>query len=93
MCIYDAETDTHGFIASDDDSVVIVFRGTDSFTNALTDVQFIKEPIFEGQLYLAHGGFLDAFKKVYKSTVAHVKPVKRRYILLGIALVEPWHHS
>ncbi|XP_065902644.1 uncharacterized protein [Dysidea avara] len=61
-------------LVNDDDSVVMVFCGTDSFTNALTDVQFIREPIFEGQPYLAHTGFLDAFKKVYKSISAHVKP-------------------
>jgi len=75
MRIYDAETDTHGFIASNKDSVVIVFRGTKSLSNWLTNFWFTKEPIIDGQPYLAHSGFLQAFKKVYKSIEAHVKPV------------------
>ena len=40
MQIYDSHTDTNGFIASDDNSVVVAFRGTESFTNLLTDLRF-----------------------------------------------------
>ena len=75
MRIYDAKTDTHGFIASNKDSVVIVFRGTNSLSNWLTDLRFTTEPIIVGQPYRAHNGFLQAFKKVRKPIKAHVKPL------------------
>ena len=75
MRIYDAKTDTHGFIASSKDSVVIVFRGTNSFTNWITDFQFFKERIAKGQPYFAHSGFLGTFRKVYEQIEAHLKPL------------------
>ena len=87
MRIYDAKTDTHGFIASNKDSVVIVFRGTNSLSNWLTDLRFTTEPIIDGQPYLAHNGFLQVFKKVYKSIEAHVMP------LLGTKKIYTTGHS
>jgi len=90
MRIYHAKTDTHGFIASSKDSVVIAFRGTKltSITNWMTDFQFFKKRIVEGQPYFAHSGFLSAFRKVYEQIEAHLKPLigKKKIYTTGHSL-------
>jgi len=74
MLIHDASTDTHGFIASNHNSVVIAFRGTASITNWVTNSRIAKKPIIEGQPYFAHHGFLKAFRNVYGSIEAQIMP-------------------
>uniref|UniRef100_A0A1X7TD99 Fungal lipase-type domain-containing protein n=1 Tax=Amphimedon queenslandica TaxID=400682 RepID=A0A1X7TD99_AMPQE len=65
--IYDQGTDTHGFIASNDSTVVVAFRGTKSFTNAVTDLSFIQKKIISTSREYAHGGFVNALNSVYQS--------------------------
>ena len=62
---------TVGFIASNDTSVVVAFRGTvlTSFRNILTDAWFEKGPIFPGSPVEAHSGFVSALKLVYDDIV------------------------
>jgi len=90
MELYHAATNTHGFIASNKDSVVIAFRGTEilSIANWETDIWFKKEPIIDGQPYLAHGGFLYAFRKVYDKIETYLEPLigKKKIYTTGHSL-------
>lgn len=75
MQIYDAATDTNGFIASDEKTVVIAFTGTKSFRNLLTNVKFFKKPIMadvEDPDY-AHLGFVKALDTVYSGIESEIK--------------------
>ena len=66
---------TVGFIASNDTSVVVAFRGTvvTSYRNVLTDVWFKKSPIFPGSPVQAHSGFVSALELVYSDVVNFLK--------------------
>lgn len=65
--IYDRGTDTHGFIASNDSTVVVAFRGTASFRNLVTDLSFKQKKIISTSREYAHGGFVSALNSVYRS--------------------------
>ena len=67
--IYDQGSDTNGFIASNDHSVVVAFRGTNikSWKNLFTDIWFFRRRIVPHKEALAHGGFVAAFNSVYES--------------------------
>ena len=65
--IYDQGTDTHGFIASNDTTVVVAFRGTNSFRNIITDLLFKRKKIISSAQEYAHGGFVTALNSVYQS--------------------------
>lgn len=67
MEIHDSSTDTNGFIASNDKSVVVAFRGTKSFTNMLTDMKFVRKRIDSDGQSFAHGGFVTALNAVYSA--------------------------
>ena len=76
---------TEGFIASNDTSVVVVFRGTvlTSFRNLLTDAWAKKAPISDGSPVQAHLGFVSALDLVYSDIVKFLinnSPGKRLYI-------------
>ena len=70
--IYDSHTDTNGFIASNSTTLVVVFRGTNSRKNFLTDIRFCKKPLNNGRVQ-CHGGFVDASNSVHKSIEEYVK--------------------
>jgi triacylglycerol lipase len=53
----DEFTDCHGFVAANDDMVVIAFRGTDNLERWLTDAAVVQRPWPGG---LVHKGFADA---------------------------------
>lgn len=88
MQIYDPNTDTNGFIASDDSCIVVAFRGTNSWTNFLTDTWFVRMPIVPGSETFAHKGFLTAFNAVYGSIEAKLKPClgKKKLFVTGHSL-------
>lgn len=76
MQIYDASTDTNGFIASNDSSVVVVFRGTEikSWRDIFTDLWFIRKRIVPEKPITAHGGFIAALNNVYESIEERLAP-------------------
>jgi triacylglycerol lipase len=55
-------TNYHGLVASNEEMVVLAFRGTDSLQNWLTDATIIQKPGFGG---LVHKGFADALEVVW----------------------------
>ena len=65
--IYNRTSDTNGFIASNNNSVIVAFRGTESFRDILTDIWFVRKRIIPHMEALAHGGFVNAFNSVYES--------------------------
>lgn len=73
--ILDTGTDTHGFIASNSTTVVVVFRGTASFTNGITDASFIRKKVVDDPPYYCHGGFVDAFNTVYSDIKTCLDPL------------------
>ena len=90
MQIYDSKTDTNGFIASDEVSVVVAFRGTvvSSWRNLLTDAWFVRERIDQDGQPLVHKGFLTALNAVYTSIEDNLKPSlgKKRLFITGHSL-------
>ena len=87
--IYDRHTDTNGFIASNNTTLVVVFRGTNIYSakNILTDARFIKKAIDNSQVY-CHGGFVDASNAVYTSIEDYVKKHvgKKKLFITGHSL-------
>lgn len=65
MEISDDSWDTQGFIASNQTSVVVAFRGTYSFTDFVTDSMFFLKPIEKDGKIRAHTGFVNALDAVY----------------------------
>ena len=84
---------TVGFIASNDTTVVVAFRGTASFRNILTDILFKKGPISPDSDVEAASGFVHALDLVYTEVVDFLKAhlgEKKLYLTghsLGGALV------
>ena len=64
---------TVGFIASNDMSVVVAFRGTASFRNILTDILLKKGPISSDSDVEAASGFIHALDLVYTDVVDFLK--------------------
>ena len=87
--IYDSHTDTNGFIASNSTTLVVVFRGTNIYSdkNILTNARFIKKAIDNSQVY-CHGGFVDASNAVYTSIKDYVKQHvgKKKLFITGHSL-------
>ena len=73
MEIRDRNTDTEGFIASDSSSIIVVFRGSSTEMDIITDMKFKPVPIGP-DLPLAHEGFVAAVNAVYTSTEEKLKP-------------------
>ena len=73
MEIVHEATNTHGFIATDSSTVVVAFRGTKSFEDIITDLEFKPVPIGPG-LPLAHDGFVKSITAVYTSIETTLKP-------------------
>ena len=90
MRIYDASTNTNGFIACDDFSVVVAFRGTElkSLGNIFTDAQVVPKPIVPGEKTKAHGGFVDALNTVYESIASQLESSigKKKLFITGHSL-------
>ena len=95
MKIYDFMTDTDGFIASDNTSTLVVFRGTGTnkvqwtFTDMVTNFMFIPQPILpNSDTPKGHLGFVNSLNSVYDKIVAHLKPHfgKKRLIFTGHSL-------
>ena len=88
--IYDQKTDTNGFIASDSQSVIVAFRGTNikSWKNIFTDAWFFRERIIPGRNTLAHNGFITAFNSVYESIANELQPNlgKKKLFITGHSL-------
>ena len=64
---------TVGFIASNDTSVVVAFRGTASFRNFLTDLLFKKSAISSDSPVEAASGFISALDLVYQKVIDFLK--------------------
>ncbi len=60
--ITDEDTSTQAFIVEDDDYLYLTFTGTESFTDLITDLRFLKKKAF-GQFRL-HRGFWEAWRSV-----------------------------
>lgn len=58
----DKKTDTQGFIAIKENDIHLVWRGSSSPTDFVTDASIIKVPYLDGSR--VHNGFLNAFKSV-----------------------------
>ena len=90
MQIHDSSTDTNGFIASDDVSVVVAFCGTNikSLSNILTDLRFTRKHVDSDGASLAHGGFVDALNTVYASIENALQPYigKKKLYITGHSL-------
>ncbi len=94
MEIFDKGTDTNGFVASNEESVVVAFRGTTitSSKDVITDFKFFSDPIDSDRDVKAHRGFIKAYKSVFSSVERKIKPhlgKKKLYITghsLGAAL-------
>ena len=90
MRIYDQSTYTNGFVASDENTIVVAFRGTvpTSPKNILTDLWFFKSQIVSGEPELGHKGFVDALNKVYFSIEATLRPFagKKKLVITGHSL-------
>ena len=67
---------TAGFIASNDTSVVVAFKGTvvTSYRDLLTDAWFEKTPIIPGSAVQVHSGFASALELVYSDIVNFLQP-------------------
>lgn len=72
--IFDKGTDTHGFIASDDESVVVAMRGTKSITNLITDIKFVRKRIDSNGQAFASRGFVNALETVYDAIKSKLEP-------------------
>ena len=66
-CIYDYVSDTNGFIASNDTTIVVAFRGSASFSNWVTNLYALRKKITSTSQVYAHKGFVDAQNSVYDS--------------------------
>lgn len=67
MEIYYQRDNTHGFIANDEDSIVVAFRGTEIISpkNLLTDIRICQTRILAAHSAYAHRGFVSALNAVY----------------------------
>lgn len=62
----DGAKDTAGFIVANDDVVVVVFRGTKTVSNMLTDINALKTGFSHGEVSgQVHAGFLSAGTPVF----------------------------
>ena len=95
MKIYDRMTDTDGFIASDNTSTLVVFRGTGTnkmqwtFTDMVTNFMLIPERILpNSDTPKGHLGFINSLNSVYDKIVDHLKPYfgKKQLIFTGHSL-------
>ena len=81
---------TVGFIASNDTSVVVAFRGTvvTSYRNILTDAWLSKSPILPGSNIQAHSGFVSALELVYSDVVKFLEtyPQGKKLYITGHSL-------
>ena len=88
MEIYDRGSDTNGFIASDDKSVYVAFRGTSSFTDLMTDIRIGSRKCMDDKSGpLGHRRFVSALNTVYDSVEAKIK------LLLGKKALYVTGHS
>ena len=63
--IYNANTDTHGFVAVGATDVVVAFRGTVSVQNFMSDIWFVRKRVLKADYCQA--GFVNALNSVYDS--------------------------
>lgn len=90
MRIYDQSTYTNGFVASDENTIVVAFRGTvpTSPKNILTDLWFLKSQIVSSSPARGHKGFVDALNTVYSSIETTLRPFagKKKLVITGHSL-------
>ena len=74
MEIHDAKTDTNGIIASNSKTTMVVFRGTSSFKDFITDIKFWKSPTIRGaeNPYYASKGFVRSLDSVIDSIMSEI---------------------
>jgi len=75
--IHDAETDTEGFIAANAEEIFVVFRGTNSLRDWLTDAQVRRvAPMTSMELGGVHRGFDKAAVTVLESILGHASALR-----------------
>ena len=68
-------TDTHGFITGDQNKIIVVFRGSKSIKNFITDILAYPKKINPNSCnaqirnYKGHGGFVTALNTVYEKVM------------------------
>ncbi|MDO9373349.1 MAG: lipase family protein [Ferruginibacter sp.] len=85
--IENAETDTQVFLAGKDEHLVISFRGTSSWKDALADLNFLKTEAFGG-IGKVHRGFQRALDGVWSEVQAAVDSMgaKKKLFICGHSL-------
>lgn len=71
--IHDLTTDTNGYIASNDKQIFVVFTGSKSIRNWLTNIKFLQSPATSGGP-MVHRGFINALTTVYSSIEKEIAP-------------------
>jgi len=70
---------TYGYIGTTENSIIIAFRGSESFENWLHDLDFFKTtyPGFPG--LEVHEGFLSAYQAVQPTILSYVSILRKKY--------------
>lgn len=75
----DKESDAQGFVAGKDDYVIICFRGTNSITDVVYDVWFLKTPAYAGQGKV-HKGFQKALESIWPQLIKKIDKNTRLFV-------------
>ncbi len=69
------EVDTQGFVAADDNAIIVAFRGTEPTTPAdvITDLKFKLVDAGRGEAGMVHRGFKDALDAVWDDVEAKIR--------------------
>lgn len=83
------ETDTHCLVVEADDCIAIVFRGTDSIRDWITDVDFLREELLTSRRFgraEVHSGFLQAYQSILGALTDRLRVLADGHLADG-------HHS
>lgn len=85
-CEFIEAGDTQAFVAADDQTIVVAFRGTENLADWLTNLSLLKTNRFYGNV---HSGFCKAFELVQMQIRAHVLTLaheQKQIVLTGHSL-------
>lgn len=89
LCVFDdKETDIQYYIRSIQNTLLISFRGTDSFKDFFADIKFFKKKIPYGNTsskIKVHSGFIDRYKspQIRKNILSFITPKITKVIVVG----------